>query len=217
VELIKGAIDGETRAVAAWVLDQILVMLHPFMPFVTEELWSANARPYPLIVAKWPMPDARALDPEAAVEIDWLIRLVGGIRAARAELNVPPAARLSLHARDAGEGSRRRLERHRAAIERLARVTLAAGEAAGAAAQIPVDEATYVLPLEGAIDIAAERARLAKAIEAGEKERDSLAARLANPAFVSRAKPEAVEKARADHAEKADEAERYRAALSRLG
>jgi valyl-tRNA synthetase len=218
LELIKGAIDDETKTVAGWVLDQILVMLHPFMPFVTEELWNAlGTRPYPLIVAKWPMPDARALDPEAAAEVDWLIRLVGGVRAARAELNVPPAARLALHARDAGEGSRRRMERHRPAIERLARVTLAAGEAAGSAAQIPVDEATFVLPLEGAIDIAAERARLAKAIEAAEKERDSLAARLANPAFVERAKPEAVAKARADHAEKAEEAERYRSALARLG
>ena len=84
--------DDETRAVAGWVLDQILVMLHPFMPFVTEELWHAmGERPYPLILAKWPMPDARALDPEAGPEIDWLIRLVSGIRAARSELNVPPA------------------------------------------------------------------------------------------------------------------------------
>ena len=77
LELIKGQIDDETKAVAGWVLDQILVMLHPFMPFVTEELWNAmGERPYPLILAKWPMPDARALDPEAGPEIDWLIRLV---------------------------------------------------------------------------------------------------------------------------------------------
>ncbi|MEA3033888.1 MAG: valyl-tRNA synthetase, partial [Sphingomonadales bacterium] len=93
LELIKGAIDDETGAVAAWVLDQILVMLHPFMPFVTEELWSSNPRPYPLILAKWPMPDARALDSQVGAEIDWLIRLVGGLRAARTELGVPPGAR----------------------------------------------------------------------------------------------------------------------------
>ncbi|MEA3003308.1 MAG: valyl-tRNA synthetase [Sphingomonadales bacterium] len=208
---------GETRAVAAWVLDQILVMLHPFMPFITEELWSANARPYPLIVAQWPMPDARALDPEAGVEIDWLIRLVNGIRGARSELNLPPGARLPLHVRDAAAPTRARLERNRAAVERLARVTFGEGDATGGAAQVVVDEATYVLPLEGVIDVEAERSRLLKAIEAAEKERDALAARLANPSFVERAKPEAVEKARADHAERASEAERYRAALARLG
>ncbi|MDB5691204.1 MAG: valine--tRNA ligase, partial [Alphaproteobacteria bacterium] len=208
---------SETRAVAAWALDQILVMLHPFMPFITEELWSANARPYPLIVAKWPMPDARALDSEAGVEIAWLIRLVTGIRGARSELNVPPGARLPLHVRDAAGQTQERLERNRAAIERLARASLTEGDATGGAAQMVVDEATYVLPLEGVIDVEAERSRLLKAIEAAEKERDSLGARLANPSFVERARPEAVEKARADHAERASEAERYRAALARLG
>jgi valyl-tRNA synthetase len=218
LELIKGQIDDETKAVAAWVLDQILVMLHPFMPFITEELWSANPRPYPLIVAKWPMPDARALDPEAGPEIDWLIRLVSGIRAARSELNVPPGAKLPLHVREASGPTLGRLERQEAAIRRLARVeSIGFGEAAGGAAQVVVDEATYILPLEGVIDIEAERARLSKALEAAEKERDSLAGRLANPSFVERAKPEAVEKARADHAEKASDAEKYRAALARLG
>ena len=218
LELIKGQIDGETNAVAAWVLDQILVMLHPFMPFITEELWNANPRPYPLIVAKWPMPDARALDPEAGPEIDWLIRLVSGLRAARTELGVPPGARLPLHVRDAGERTRERLSRHEPALRRLARIEALSFEpATGGAAQVVVDEATYVLPLEGVIDIAAEKSRLEKAAQAAEKERDSLAARLANPSFVERAKPEAVDKARADHAEKASDAERYRAALARLG
>lgn len=87
----------------------------------------------------------------------------------------------------------------------------------GAVAQIPIDGVTFILPLEGIIDLAAERARLAKAIAAAEKERDALAGRLNNPSFVERAKPEAVEKARADHAEKAAEAERLAAALARLG
>jgi valyl-tRNA synthetase len=201
------------------VLDQILVMLHPFMPFVTEELWNAlGERPYELILAKWPMPDARALDPEAGPEIDWLIRLVSGIRAARAELNVPPGAKLPLLVRDAAPGTRERLARNAAALQRLARIeSIGEGEIAGGAAQVVVDEATYVLPLEGVIDVAAERARLQKAAEGAEKERDGLAARLANPSFVERAKPEAVEKARADHEEKGSEAAKYRAALARLG
>jgi valyl-tRNA synthetase len=205
--------------VAGWVLDQILVMLHPFMPFITEELWNAlGERPYELILAKWPMPDARALDPEAGPEIDWLIRLVSGIRAARAELNVPPGAKLALHVRDAGDATRRRVARNEAALKRLARIdAIRDGEATGAGAQIVVDEATYVLPLEGVIDVVAERARLGKAAQAAEKERDLLSARLGNPSFIERAKPEAVEKAREDHAAKASDAERYRAALARLG
>ena len=218
LELIKGQIDEETKAVAGWVLDQILVVLHPFMPFVTEELWHGlAARDHDLIVAKWPQADARALDPEAIREVDWLIRLVGDIRTARTELNVPPGARLPLHVRDAGQGTLGRLDRQRAVLARMARVDLAEGEATGGAAQVVVDEATFVLPLEGVIDLAAERARLTKAIAAAEKERDALNGRLSNASFVERAKPEAVEKARADHADKQAEAARLHAALGRLG
>ena len=219
----RAAVDDETKAVAGWVFDQILVMLHPFMPFITEELWHAMASPahpreHELIVAKWPMADARALDPEAAKEIDWLIRLVGEIRAVRSELNVPPGARLPVYVRDAGPGTGARLASQQTAIARLARVDAAVGAPpVGAAAQIVVDEATFVLPLEGVIDIAAERARLAKGKAAAEKERDSLAGRLSNASFVERAKPEAIDKARADHADKSAEAERLGAALARLG
>jgi valyl-tRNA synthetase len=210
----------ETREVAGWVLDQILVMLHPFMPFITEELWHAMGdRPYQLILAKWPMPDARAVDPQAGMEIDWLIRLVSGIRATRAELNVPPGAPLPLRVRDAGALTLERLRRHDVAIRRLARIeSIEAGEApANGAAQIVLDEATFILSLEGVIDLEAERSRLAKTLQTAAKERDSLAQRLGNPSFVERAKPEAVEKARSDHAERAAEAERLQAALARLG
>ncbi|KQO06003.1 valine--tRNA ligase [Sphingomonas sp. Leaf242] len=212
----------ETRKVAGWVLDQILVLLHPFMPFITEELWHAMADPahpreHDLIVAQWPMADARSLDPEASKEVDWLIRLVQEIRTARNELNVPPGARLPLHVRDANATTLARLERQAPALARLARVTHADGEATGGAAQVVVDEATFVLPLEGVIDLDSERARLTKAIAAAEKERDALSGRLGNASFVERAKPEAVEKAKADHADKAAEAARLQAALGRLG
>jgi valyl-tRNA synthetase len=230
IELIKpvlGQMDApatgpeadETRAVAGWVLDQLLVLLHPFMPFITEELWSKmGPRDHDLIVAKWPMADARAIDPEAAKEVDWLIRLVSEVRAARNELGVSPGVRMPVHVRDAGADTQGRLARQSAAIARLARVDLTEGDGpAGGAVQVVVDEATFVLPLEGVIDLDAERARLTKAIAAAEKERDALAGRLGNASFVERAKPEAVEKARADHADKAAEAERLGAALSRLG
>ncbi len=214
----RGVIDNESKLVAGWVLDQILVLLHPFMPFITEELWHAmGPRDHDLIVAKWPMADARALDPEASKEVDWLIRLVQEIRTARNELNVPPGARLPLHVRDANAATLARLERQAPALARLARVTHADGEATGGAAQVVVDEATFVLPLEGVIDLDSERARLTKAIAAAEKERDALSGRLGNASFVERAKPEAVEKAKADHADKAAEAARLQAALGRLG
>ncbi len=218
----RGQIDDESKAVAGWVLDQILVLLHPFMPFITEELWHAMADPahpreHDLIVAQWPMADARSLDPEASKEVDWLIRLVQEIRTARNELNVPPGARLPLHVRDANAATLARLERQAPALARLARVTHAEGEATGGAAQVVVDEATFVLPLEGVIDLESERTRLTKAIAAAEKERDALAGRLGNASFVERAKPEAVEKAKADHADKAAEAARLQAALGRLG
>ena len=218
LELIKGQIDDETKAVAGWVLDQILVMLHPFMPFITEELWHAlGKREHDLIVAQWPAP-AAAIDAEAKAEVEWLIRLVSGVRAARAELNIAPGARLEMFVREAGPVTSERVQTQFAAISRLARVNSCSPDAppAGGSAQLVVDEATFILPLEGVIDIAAEKARLTKTLEAVSKEAKSLEGRLGNPAFVEKAKPEAVEKARADHAEKSAEAERIQAALSRL-
>ncbi len=215
----KGVMDAETQAVAGWAFDQILVMLHPFMPFITEELWHlTGTRPQELIVSRWPQA-LYAVDSEAQAEIDWLIRLVSAIRAARTELNVPPGARMSMVVRDASDETRRRLDRQGVALARLARVdSLTFGDAVeGGAAQIVLDEATFILPLEGVIDIGAEKARLTKALAAAEKERDSLGNRLNNPAFVEKAKPEAVAKAREDHAEKAAEADRLKGALDRLG
>jgi valyl-tRNA synthetase len=219
VELVKGAFDEETKAVAAWAFDQILVMLHPLMPFITEELWNAmGERPYQLIVAKWPQPEAET-HPEAKSELEWLIRLVSEIRSARTELNVPPGAKLHLFAAGASDDTAARLDRQHAKLSRLARlesIQLSAFEGSGAV-QLMVDEATFALPLGGVIDLEAERSRLQKAIAASEKERDSLDVRLSNPNFTERAKTEAVEKARSDHAEKSAEAQRYRAALERLG
>ncbi|MBX9898053.1 MAG: valine--tRNA ligase [Qipengyuania sp.] len=212
----EGEID-ETRAVAGWVLDQILVMLHPFMPFVTEELWHGQgARPYDLILAKWPEPEA-ALEAQAKADVDWLIRLVGGIRATRSELNVPPSARLALHVVELGPDVGLRVSQSSEMLRRLARVTPTSGPFEGAAAFVVADGATYALPLEGVIDVAAEKARLGKALEASRKEAKSLEGRLSNAAFVEKARPEAVEKARADRAHHAAEAARLEAALARLG
>ena len=210
----------ETRAVAGWVLDQILVMLHPFMPFVTEELWSklGEREGYPLITAKWPEPGT-SIDPRAKAEVEWLIDLTGKLRGAKNELGIAPGAKLEAWLAEPSAATRTIIEANAAAIDRLARLSAIHFKAApaGAAMQIGAGDASIVIPLEGLIDIAAEKARLAKALTASEKERDSLAKRLENPKFVEKAKPEAVDKARADHAQHVAEADRLAAALKRLG
>ncbi|MEH6827747.1 valine--tRNA ligase, partial [Parasphingorhabdus sp.] len=230
LELIKPVLQGEdasaadeTRIVAGWVLDQIIVMLHPFMPFITEELWHAMAqedgdRGYDLIVAKWPEPKAD-IDKEAKAEVDWLIRLISATRTAKVELNIPPGTKMSAHVRDGDDALAERIKRQGSALDRVGRLESFSFDAApeGATAQIVVDGATYVLPLAGAVDFEAEKGRLTKALEASQKEAKSLAGRLGNPNFVEKAKPEAVEKARADLADKEAEAQRLQAAIDRLG
>ncbi len=206
----------ETRTVAAWAFDQILVMLHPFMPFVTEELWGAmGERPYELILAKWPAPEAE-VDAGAKADIDWLVEFVSQTRAMRAELNVPWSATLEPLVIGA---SADKLTAHAPILARMAKLGPArsADSPPEGSAQIGVGGVTYAFPLAEHIDLDAERSRLSKALAAAEKDRDSLAARLNNPAFSERAKPEAVEKARADFAERKAEAERLAAALKRLG
>jgi valyl-tRNA synthetase len=223
IELVKGAFDDETRRVAGWAFDQILVMLHPFMPFITEELWgSMGARGGNLLIhAKWPAPGA-GVDTKAASEIAWVISLVSEIRSMRAELSIPFGAWLLPDLVNADQTTRSNLTLFGATLKRMSRLANPedlndADVVAPGSAQIVVGDTTFVFPLADYIDLDAERARLTKGIEAAAKEAASLAGRLNNPAFVEKAKPEAVEKARADHAEKSAEAERLRAALARLG
>lgn len=227
LELIKPVFAGdadsppavETRAVAGWALDQILVMLHPFMPFITEELWhKLGARPYELILAQWPAPEAE-VSKEATDAIDWVIDLTTNTRSAKNELGIAPGAKLTAFLAAPSDVANRTIERSSAAIERLARLTpVTIGEApAGPAMQVTAGSDVFIIPLEGIIDIAAEKARLEKALAASQKEAKSLDGRLSNPAFAEKAKPEAVEKARADLAHHAGEVERLTAALARLG
>ncbi|MFK4002902.1 valine--tRNA ligase [Qipengyuania sp. NPDC077563] len=220
IELIKGNFDEETKAVAGWALDQILVMLHPFMPFITEELWSkqGDRADYPLITAKWPEPEAE-VDPAAKAEIDWLIALTSAVRAAKNELGIAPGAKLEAFFPAPSALGRKVVDENAAAIERLARLTPVhfAEAPSGAAMQIGAGDDAFIIPLEGVIDVEAEKARLAKAMETSQKEFGSLNGRLSNANFLERAKPEAVEKARADAAFHAAEIDRLRAALARLG
>jgi valyl-tRNA synthetase len=219
----KGEMDGESKIVAGWVLDQILVMLHPFMPFITEELWHAlsdaeHPRASDIIHAQWPEPNA-TVDAEAVAEINWVIDTISKTRSFKAELNIAPGTRLSANIADPQPSTIAIIERQAAALSRLGRIDAFAYAPVETnnVAQIVVGEDTIIFALDGVIDLDAERSRITKAIEAATKERDALAARLSNAAFVEKAKPEAVDKARADHAEKAAEAEQLTAALKRLG
>jgi len=223
LELIKGQVDEETHAVAGWALDQILVMLHPFMPFITEELWhelapAGQPRPYELILARWPAPAAQC-DAAAKAEVEWLIDLTRNLRGAKNEVGIAPGAKLEAWLPEPSEVAGKVLSGNAAALERVARLSAVHTRPApdGAALQVGAGRDALVIPLEGLIDIAAEKARLAKALAAAEKEAKSLEGRLNNANFVERAKPEAVEKARADHAHHTAEAARLKAALERLG
>jgi len=219
LELIKGALDEETKKVAGWVLDQILVMLHPFMPFITEELWHGlGKRDYDLIIAQWPRPEA-TVDAAAKTEVGLLIETISAVRSARAEIGVSPGIKLTANIADPSEATQQLVLKYPAALERMGRIEKFeyAPPASSAVLQVVTSCDTLMFSLEGVIDIAAEKARLQKALEAVSREAKALEGRLNNPAFVEKAKPEAVEKARADHAEKSAEAERLAAALARLG
>jgi valyl-tRNA synthetase len=238
VELVKGAFDEETKVVAAWAFDQILVMLHPLMPFITEELWNANERPYELIVAKWPEPVAQ-VDPHAKAEVGDLVAVIEAVRAARAEYDLPWSETLRLQFADKDDAFRTRIFANAKKFQQLTKANLQQAEFGAGGINQPVEtspepmnvsyaaegrgihldaagHAFYLLVPE-TVDLETQRIRLGKALAAAEKERDSLAQRLANPNFTERANPEAVEKARADHESKSAEAERLRAALERLG
>lgn len=228
LELLKPVFMGEdaeakaeSQAVAAFVLDEIYKLLHPMMPFMTEELWSHTAgegqeRSGLLCHARWPEPQFD--DPDAAADINWLIDLVSGIRSVRSEMNVPPAAIAPLVVVGAGEETRQRLERHAAAIGRLARVgdISHAAEPPKASAQIVLSEATICLPLGSLIDIEAEGARLQKELGKITEEVARVQKKLSNERFVSGAAPEVVAAEREKLAEYNLAQERLNMALSRL-
>ena len=228
VEFIKPVLLGEdeaaaaeTRAVAGWALDQILVLLHPVMPYITEELWHALAsRERDLIVSRWPTVRGDIVDPAAAGEIDWLIRLISEIRSARAEVNVPAGAQIPALVRDLPADKRDWLTRNDELVRRLARLSridAVAETPDQGAIEVLVDEATVALPVADVIDFAEERARLEKSLAKAEKEAKGLKGRLANPQFTEKAPAEVVEQARARLAEEQATAEKLRAALARLG
>jgi valyl-tRNA synthetase len=226
VELTKPTLQGadgaekdETRAVTAFVLRETVKLLHPVMPFITEELWDklGHRTEHGMLIGQpWPAP--AATDAVADAEMNWLVQLISDIRSARSELNVPAGAKLKLMVVGANAGTQQRLDTHRAAIERLARVEGIdmAAAAPKASLQIVLGEATYALPVGEVIDLKAEAARLEKEIKKLEDEVRKIDAKLGNANFVARAPEEVVEEQRERRAQAEQTRARLSAALKRL-
>jgi valyl-tRNA synthetase len=230
LELAKPILNGddmeakaETRATAAWALDVCLKLLHPVMPFVTEELWSKLAefgapRDSMLISAKWPVfPDAW-VDAEAEAEIGWVIDLVSEVRSIRSEMNVPPSARAPLTLIGAGEVARGRLARNRDLIVTLGRLESAKEADAPPAGAVPfvLGEATGALAIAEFIDLAAEKARLNKEIASFAGDIERTAKKLDNPDFIARAREDVVQENRDRLVESQAAKAKLEAALTRL-
>jgi valyl-tRNA synthetase len=216
------AAKTETQAMAAWALDEILKLLHPFMPFVTEELWAVLGENGPkreslLCLAAWPKA-GKGVDRKAVSEVSWVIDLISEIRSLRSEMNVPPASLLPLTMTGADEETKSRAERYESFIKRMARLSdiAFADTPPQGSAQFVLGQATMALALANVIDLSAERERLSKEIGKLQKEIDKIDERFANEQFMAKAPEEVVEENRERRAEAEAAAKKLKAALERL-
>jgi len=228
LELAKPIFNGndevakaETRATTAWAIDEILKVLHPFMPFLTEELWErlgeeGTAASDLLMLTAWP--EAKVSDEAAAAEINWLVSLISEIRSVRAEMNVPAGAKVAVVIAGASEETKERLATHESAVLRLARaekIDLADAAPKGSA-QIIVGEATVCLPLAGVIDLGAEKARLEKEVGKLDADISKIEKKLNNPKFVEKAPADVVDGEREKVTEFKEKRAKVQIALDRL-
>ncbi|GLT08050.1 valine--tRNA ligase [Sulfitobacter porphyrae] len=226
LEFTKPIFDGddaaaiaETRATYGWALDQCLILLHPIMPFITEELWGQKDRPGMLVHAAWPTYTAAAMvDAQADEELNWVISLIQNIRSARVSMGVPGSLKVPMVYTEIDAAGLLAWERNqdliarRAGVEKLEKVE----SFPKGTASIPARAATLGLPLEGIIDIAAEKARLQKSLDKLAKEIGGLRGRLNNPRFAASAPEEVVAEAQANLDARQEEADQLQAALDRL-
>ncbi|MDD7971712.1 valine--tRNA ligase [Roseinatronobacter alkalisoli] len=223
VEFAKPLFDGdqaqETRDTMGWVLDQCMIMLHPIMPFITEELWHlTGARDKICAHADWPEYGAELVDAAAMREMNWVIGLIETIRSARQQLRVPVGLKLNMVQLDLNADGQAALARNMALVSKLARI--ASLEQVDALPKgsitVAVEGGTFGLPLEGVIDIAAEKDRLQKTQAKAEKERAGIEGRLNNARFVASAPEEVVSEAREKSALLGEEIDRLGRALAQL-
>ena len=216
------AAKAETRAMTAWVLDQIVALLHPFMPFITEDLWERTgahgpARTAMLVLSDWPELTGLG-NADSDDEIGWLIRLVSEVRSVRSEMNVPAGAKIPLILVGASPETLARASRHNDTILRLARLETITNAVAApkGSAQVVVGETTVCLPLVGVIDMAAEKKRIAKEVDKVGLEIKKVTDRLGNPQFMGKAPAEVVDELRERQTDWEVKAARLKAALQRI-
>ncbi|MEO8243820.1 MAG: valine--tRNA ligase [bacterium] len=222
VEFAKPLFDGpdatETRQTMAWVLDQSMILLHPFMPFITEDLWSTTGTRRKLLVhTDWPTLPETLINPDADREMAFVTTLIDEIRSARAQVHVPVGLKTDLIATALTEDARAAFQRNEALIKRLARIeTFTEGLAPKGAITLPAPGATFAIPLQGLIDIAEEKSRLQKTMDKLAKEIAGLNGRLNNPNFATSAPEDVVDEAKANLQARLDEQSKLQAALTRL-
>jgi valyl-tRNA synthetase len=210
---------AETQAVMAWVIDQCLILLHPIMPFVTEELWGTlGQRQKMLVHADWPAYGTEMVDPAADREMNWVISLIEQIRSARAQMHVPAGLHVPLLVTELSEAGRAAWARNEVMIKRLARIESLSDVDAfpKGCVTVTVEGGSFGLPLADIIDVGEEKARLEKTLAKLEKELGGLRGRLRNPKFVESAPEDVVAETRENLARREEEEAKLRAALDRL-
>ena len=211
---------AETQKVMAWVLDQCLILLHPIMPFITEELWSqTGTRAKMLVHADWPAYSAADLaDAAADREMTWVIGLIDSVRSARAQMRVPAGLQVPMVLRELDQPGRDAWTRNEALIRKLARIDSLTEVPAfpKGTVTIPVEGGIFGLPLADIIDVAEEKARLEKTLEKLAKEIGGLKGRLNNPNFATSAPEEVVAETRDNLALRQEEEATLKTALSQL-
>ncbi|OCX66906.1 valine--tRNA ligase [Thioclava sp. SK-1] len=222
VEFAKPLFDSdaadETRATMRWVLEQCTILLHPIMPFITEELWALTGeRSKMLVHADWPSYGPELVNAEADREMNWVIGLIDEIRSSRAQMGVPVGLKLPMILAEADPAARAAIDNNQAMILRLARVdSITEGPVPKGAISIPAPGALFGLPLDGVIDVAAEKARLEKSLAKVEKEAGALDKRLSNPKFLEKAGDDVIAESRENLAARQEEAAKIAAAVKRL-
>jgi valyl-tRNA synthetase len=224
IEMIKPILYGEdeqakaeTRATFAWVLNRILIILHPFMPFVTAELWNNYHSEEDIINAQWPAKEN--VDDNAIAHIDWAIELISAIRSLRAEMNLPAGSKLTAYLQGANEQSANNVNQFAniiCAMARLEKIELYNGEITPDMVQTVFRENTVLIPLKGIVDFAAERERLQKELAGLNKNLEGYARKLNNPAFVDKAPAAVVEEERRRQAEALENKAKVEEALQRI-
>ena len=210
----------ETQETMGWVIDQCLILLHPIMPFITEELWGSLGKRSSLLVHQnWPnYPTTDLVEPEADQEMNWVISLIENIRSARQQMHVPAGLKIPLIYQEMTVGAQKTFERNSIMIMKLARISDAEriNNFPKGTVSVSASGAIFGLPLADVIDIEAEKSRLVKAEEKLTKEINSMEGRLNNPKFVNSAPPEVVNETRDNVVKRKEEQSQVTKALKRL-